>query len=115
MSDEKTVALPPAQALTVARRPRWLGSKRTLRRAIVPVVLLALWAIHGVSRNSRPESNLGADGGLMTSRPGVLKEIVAVDLPRPRDMTSDAFNRYRRDITRLIKVESRKVFASALG
>ena len=51
----------------------------------------------------------------MTSRPGVVKEIVAVDLPRPRDMTSDAFNRYRRDITRLIQVESRKVFASALG
>jgi hypothetical protein len=23
----------------------------------------------------------------MTSRPGVVKEIVAVDLPRPRDMT----------------------------
>jgi len=44
-------------------------------------------AIHGVSRNSRPESNPGAGGGLMTSRPGVVKEIVAVDLPRPRDMT----------------------------
>ena len=44
-----------------------------------------------------------------------LKEIVAVDLARPRDMTSDAFNRYRRDITRLIQAESRKVFASALG
>jgi NitT/TauT family transport system ATP-binding protein len=52
---------------------------------------------------------------VMTSRPGVVKEIVAVDLPRPRDMTSDTFNRYRRDITRLIEVESRKVFASALG
>jgi NitT/TauT family transport system ATP-binding protein len=52
---------------------------------------------------------------VMTSRPGVVKKIVAVELPRPRDTTSDVFNHYRREITRLIEVESRKVFASALG
>jgi NitT/TauT family transport system ATP-binding protein len=48
---------------------------------------------------------------VMTSRPGVVKAIVPVDLSRPRDMTSDAFNRYRRDVTHLIEVEARKVFA----
>jgi len=48
---------------------------------------------------------------VMTSRPGVVKEIVEIDLQRPRDMTSDAFNRYRRDVTHLIEVEARKVFA----
>ena len=47
---------------------------------------------------------------VMTSRPGVVKEIVSVDLPRPRDVTSDEFNRYRRDVTHLIEVEARKVF-----
>ena len=53
---------------------------------------------------------------VMTSRPGLVKAIVPVDLPRPRDMTSDAFNRYRRDVTQLIEVEARKAFApSALG
>lgn len=53
---------------------------------------------------------------VMTSRPGVVKEIVEIDLPRPRDMTSDAFNRFRRDVTHLIEVEARKVFApSPLG
>jgi NitT/TauT family transport system ATP-binding protein len=52
----------------------------------------------------------------MTSRPGLVKAIVPVDLPRPRDMTSDAFNRYRRDVTQLIEVEARKAFApSALA
>jgi NitT/TauT family transport system ATP-binding protein len=50
---------------------------------------------------------------VMTARPGVVKAIVPIDLPRPRDSTSDAFNRYRREITQLIEVESRKVFAAA--
>jgi NitT/TauT family transport system ATP-binding protein len=50
---------------------------------------------------------------VMTARPGVVKAIVTIDLPRPRDSTSDSFNRYRREITQLIQVESRKVFAAA--
>ena len=50
---------------------------------------------------------------VMTARPGVVKAIVPIDLPRPRDPTSDAFNRYRREIAQLIEVESRKVFAAA--
>jgi NitT/TauT family transport system ATP-binding protein len=49
---------------------------------------------------------------VMTARPGVVKAIVPIELPRPRDSTSDAFNRYRRQITQLIEVESRKVFAA---
>jgi NitT/TauT family transport system ATP-binding protein len=49
---------------------------------------------------------------VMTARPGVVKAIVPIDLPRPRDATSDAFNRYRREITQLIEHESRKVFAA---
>jgi len=52
---------------------------------------------------------------VITSRPGIVKEIVPVDLPRPRDITSDAFNRFRRNITRLIEVESKKAFAPAPG
>jgi NitT/TauT family transport system ATP-binding protein len=50
---------------------------------------------------------------IMTARPGVVKEIVPVDLPRPRDPTSDAFNKYRREITRLIEIEAKKVFVPA--
>jgi NitT/TauT family transport system ATP-binding protein len=51
---------------------------------------------------------------VMTSRPGQVKEIVPIDLPRPRDMTSDLFNRYRRDVTQLIEVEARKVFVPSM-
>jgi NitT/TauT family transport system ATP-binding protein len=50
---------------------------------------------------------------VMTARPGTVKAIVPIDLPRPRDATSDAFNAFRRDITHLIEVESRKVFAAS--
>ncbi|HEY1363491.1 MAG TPA: ABC transporter ATP-binding protein [Xanthobacteraceae bacterium] len=50
---------------------------------------------------------------VMTARPGLVKAIVRIDLPRPRDSTSDAFNTYRREISRLIQAESRKVFAAA--
>jgi NitT/TauT family transport system ATP-binding protein len=50
---------------------------------------------------------------VMTARPGVVKAIVPIDLPRPRDATSDAFNGYRRNITQLIEYESRKVFSAA--
>lgn len=52
---------------------------------------------------------------VMTARPGVVKVLVPIDLPRPRDPTSDAFNAYRRQITRLIEVEARKVFESSLA
>jgi NitT/TauT family transport system ATP-binding protein len=50
---------------------------------------------------------------VMTARPGLVKALVTIDLPRPRDSTSDAFNNYRRELSQLIGVESRKVFAAA--
>jgi NitT/TauT family transport system ATP-binding protein len=50
---------------------------------------------------------------VMTARPGTVKAIVPIDLPRPRDAISDEFNRYRREITQLIELESRKVFSIA--
>ena len=50
---------------------------------------------------------------VMTARPGTVKAIVPIDLPHPRDATSDSFNQYRREITQLIATESRKVFAPA--
>ncbi len=42
---------------------------------------------------------------VMTARPGRIKAVLPVELPRPRDPTSDAFNAYRREATRLIEEE----------
>ena len=49
---------------------------------------------------------------VMSARPGQVKAIVSIDLARPRDPTSDAFNKYRRELTQLIEHESRKVFSA---
>jgi NitT/TauT family transport system ATP-binding protein len=40
---------------------------------------------------------------VMTRRPGRINEDISIELPRPRDSSSDAFNHYRREITTLIR------------
>jgi NitT/TauT family transport system ATP-binding protein len=52
---------------------------------------------------------------VMTARPGTVKAIVPIGLPRPRDPTSDGFNIHRREIMQLLDVEARKTFAAAPG
>ena len=45
---------------------------------------------------------------VMTSSPGKIKEVVAIDLPEPRDKFSAAFTRYESAITRGLKEEVEK-------
>jgi NitT/TauT family transport system ATP-binding protein len=40
---------------------------------------------------------------VMASRPGRIKSVVSIGLPRPRDVTSPEFNQYRRDISALLQ------------
>jgi NitT/TauT family transport system ATP-binding protein len=42
---------------------------------------------------------------IMTRRPGRIKADLPITLPRPRDPATDEFNRYRREITRLVRSE----------
>ena len=42
---------------------------------------------------------------VMTARPGRIKTEIMIDMPRPRDPTSDQFNAYRREATQLIEAE----------
>jgi NitT/TauT family transport system ATP-binding protein len=48
----------------------------------------------------------------MTARPGRIKEIVTINLPRPRDVTSAAFNEIRRRIGLMLESEVQATFAA---
>ena len=48
----------------------------------------------------------------MTARPGRIKEIVNIKLPRPRDVTSAEFNEIRRYVASLLESEVQTAFAS---
>ncbi len=48
---------------------------------------------------------LGSRIAVMSARPGRIAEIIPVDLPRPRDITSPQFNDLKRHILRLLRPE----------
>ena len=48
---------------------------------------------------------------VMTARPGRIKEIFAIELSRPRDVTSAEFNDIRRRVTSLLQDEVHAAFA----
>jgi NitT/TauT family transport system ATP-binding protein len=48
---------------------------------------------------------LGTQVAVLTSRPGRVRELIGLDLPRPRDITSPRFNDHKRHILNLIREE----------
>lgn len=48
---------------------------------------------------------LGTQVAVLTSRPGRVRELIDLDLPRPRDITSQQFNDHKRHILNLIREE----------
>jgi ABC-type nitrate/sulfonate/bicarbonate transport system ATPase subunit len=59
----------------------------------------------GGSEQRRRERTLAGDIVVMTARPGRIKEIVRVDLPRPRERGSPEVQAIARTIERLVKEE----------
>jgi len=51
---------------------------------------------------------LGTHVAVMTARPGRIREIIPLDLPRPRDITSPQFNAIKRHILDLLRSERAK-------
>jgi ABC-type nitrate/sulfonate/bicarbonate transport system, ATPase component len=49
--------------------------------------------------------SLGTHIAVMSARPGRIRELIKVDLPRPRDTTSPQFNDYKRRILGLLRPE----------
>jgi NitT/TauT family transport system ATP-binding protein len=65
-----------------------------------------------VTQNIEEAILLGDRIVIMTARPGRIKEIVPVNLPRPRGVTSAEFNETRRRIALQLETEVQATFAA---
>ncbi len=79
-------------------------------RAIMQRELLRVWAANRrtalfITHNIEEAILLGDRVVVMTARPGRIKEIVKINLPRPRDFTSTEFNDMRRRVALLLEAE----------
>jgi len=87
-------------------------------RTLMQEELLIVWSsdrrtVIFITHNIEEAILLGDRVVIMTARPGSVKEIVDVTLPRPRDVTSEAFNTIRRHVSRLMEEEAKKAFAAS--
>ena len=86
-------------------------------RTLMQNELLRVWSrerrtVLFITHNIEEAILLGDRVVVMTARPGRIKEIVAVDLPRPRDVTATDFNAIRRRVSALLEDEVQATFAS---
>jgi NitT/TauT family transport system ATP-binding protein len=77
-------------------------------RSLMQQELLAVWqrnqrSVIFITHNIEEAIYLGDRVVVMTPRPGRIKSIVSIDLPRPREVTSTEFNEYRRKVTHLLQ------------
>jgi NitT/TauT family transport system ATP-binding protein len=86
-------------------------------RTLMQEELLRVWSRDRrtalfITHNIEEALLLGDRVVVMTARPGRIKEIVAVGLARPRDVTSADFNAMRRQISALLEDEVQATFAA---
>jgi NitT/TauT family transport system ATP-binding protein len=84
-------------------------------RSMMQQELLGAWSAERrtaifVTHNIEEAVLLGDRVVVMTARPGRIKDIVTIDLPRPRDVTSAEFNDIRRRVTALLEDEVQAAF-----
>ena len=77
-------------------------------RSLMQQELLAVWqrnqrSVIFITHNIEEAIFLGDRVMVMTPRPGRIKSIVPIDLPRPREVSSTEFNEYRRKVTHLLQ------------
>jgi ABC-type sulfate/molybdate transport systems ATPase subunit len=89
--------------IPTAYSPRWC-----LRYDVERGAADALFVAHNIEEAIL----LGDRIVIMTARPGRIKEIVPVNLPRPRDVTSAEFNETRRRIALQLETEVQATFAA---
>jgi ABC-type nitrate/sulfonate/bicarbonate transport system ATPase subunit len=89
-------------------------------RTIMQQELLNVWSAERrtaifITHNIEEAILLGDRVVVMTARPGRIKEIVEVNLPRPRDVTSAEFNKMRRRVATLLEDEVQAAFSAMQG
>ncbi len=89
-------------------------------RTLMQAELLTVWAreqrtVVFITHNIEEAIYLGDRVVVMTARPGRLKEIVPLRIPRPRDVTSPEFNAIRRRVAGLVEEEAQRAFARPSG
>jgi NitT/TauT family transport system ATP-binding protein len=85
-------------------------------RSMMQQELLGVWSAERrtaifITHNIEEAVLLGDRVVVMTARPGRIKEIFAIELSRPRDVTSAEFNDIRRRVTSLLQDEVHAAFA----
>ena len=70
--------------------------------------LVGIWQKHAgtivfVTHSVDEALTLGTHVAVMTARPGRIRELIPIDLPRPRDVTSPRFNDIKRHILSLLR------------
>ena len=81
-----------------------------LTRSVLQTEVERIWQVHQktvvfVTHNVEEALFLGDRVVIMSGRPSSIKRILEVDLPRPRDVTSDTFNEYRRVVMKELEGE----------
>jgi hypothetical protein len=89
-------------------------------RTLMQQELLRVWGAARrtavfITHNIEEAILLGDRVVVMTVRPGHIKEIVTINLPRPRDVTSREFNSTRRRIGSMLESEVQATFAAMQG
>ena len=96
------------------------GALDSQTRSLMQELLLDIWqqfskTVLFITHDIDESILLGDRVYVMTARPGRIKEMVEIDLPRPRSvdvLTSEAFMRLKRHIMRLIHEEAVRSFAA---
>ncbi len=89
------------------------GALDALTRRSLQDELLRIWEKFGktivfVTHSIEEAVYLGTKVVTMTYRPGTIKQITPVDLPRPRDTASTAFNDIKRELAEMVHAEQNR-------
>jgi NitT/TauT family transport system ATP-binding protein len=83
-------------------------TRRSLQRQVERIWLQDQKTVFFITHSVEEAIYLADVVFVMTARPGRIKQILPVDLPRPRDVTSVEFNEIRRQTELLVEVEADK-------